>query len=511
MLTQEELLLRLNQLTLRYNLTWFDVKYDADKAINKINSFLGTKYPKLSTTMKSPNDTYSIPRTEKDAAGNITRIEDFEIIKEEFFHSVIIPYIASEILARDEEFTTIYNKYLLEMQEGLFDMFQKEFNSVPVEFRQNSDQGVFFGLDTAQGLIQHNERNLNIPTFQFRINYYPDNNNLYIPEGNSFTKDLNVYLYEKPAVLLFPQAPNNVFASIDGQFIYTFNGWTRQQKVLNEIGVTAANGYTVNQLTAGVTIIMRADLSLYAFWSFIRTLEITNLGLVNISSAARPNLINLIIPETIGSIIAKTIRSNFINDPAPPATDLLTQGIYLPKSILELQANAFNGFKGHTISLNQGLQTIRANAFADTPALFEIVIPDSVVTIEGNAFPVKLGKRLVIKTRVLEINKPAGWATVPANPLTQNYNTTSGSNTLTASSSANVTAGISVGQNITGTNIPANTVVTAVGSTTIQISNNATANATGTLMTFTGWYAKNVAGNTSDTSYNVEILWGYNG
>jgi hypothetical protein len=435
MLTQEELLLRLNQLTLRYNLTWFDVKYDADKAITKINSFLGTKYPKLSSIMKTPNDTYSIPQTEKDAAGVVTRIEDYEIIKEEYFHSVIIPYIASEILARDEEFTTIYNKYLLEMQEGLFDMFQKEFNSVPVEFRQNPDQGVFFGLDTAQGIIQHNERNLNIPTFQFRINYYADNNNLYIPEGYSFTKDLNVYLYEKPATILYPQPPLNEFASIDGQFIYTFNGWTRQQ---SSLGVTAANGYSLEQLQAAPIIVtMRGDLSLYAFWQATPTLTINNLGLVSIGADARAKLFNLIIPEKIGSIIAKTIKSNFITDPAAPSPDLLTQGIYLPKSILELQANAFNGFKGHTILLNQGLITIRAGAFAATPSLFEIVIPDTVLTIEAGSFPVVLGKRLVIKTRVLEINKPAGWVD--------------------------------------------------------------------------GWYAGNVVGNNAATSYNVEILWGYNG
>lgn len=507
MLTQQDLIDRLNQLTLRYNLTWFDVKYDADKAITKINSFLGTKYPKLSTTMTSPNDTYSIPRTEKDAAGVVTRIEDYEIIKEEYFHSVIIPYIAAEILARDEEFTTIYNKYLLEMQEGLFDMFQKEFNSVPVEFRQNSDQGVFFGLDTAQGLIQHNERNLNIPTFQFRINYYIDNNNLYIPEGISFPKDLNVYLYEKPATILYPQSPNNVFASIDGQFIYTFNGWTRQQ---SSAGVTAANGYSLQQLQAAPIIVpMRADLSLYAFWQAAPTLTSDTLGLISIGADVRAKLFNLIIPEKINSIIAKTIKSNFVTDPAAPNPDLLTQGIYLPKSILELQANAFTGFQGHTISLNQGLTTIRANAFSNTPALSEIVIPDSVLTIEGNAFPVKLNKRLVIKTRVLEVNKPAGWASVPATTLTQSYSTTSGSNTLTVSAGT-VTAGTSVGQNVTGTGIPANTVVTVVGSTTIQISNNATASGTATL-TFTGWYAKSVAGNSAANTYNVEILWGYNG
>jgi hypothetical protein len=409
MLTQQDLIDRLNQLTLRYNLTWFDIKYDADKAITKINSFLGTKYPKLTLYLKTPTDTYSIPQVKENENGVEETIADYEIIKEEYFHSIIIPYIAAEVLARDEEFTTIYNKYLLEMQEGLFDMFQKEFNSIPVEFRQNPDQGVFFGLDTAQGIIQHNERNLNIPTFRFRINYYPDNNNLYIPAGNSFTKDTKVYLYNEVATIDYPKPPFNVFASLDGQFIYTFDGWTREHTAL---GVTSSNGYSLAQLgvSGGIKVNMGADLSLYAFWSFIRTLEITALGLVNISTAARPNLVNLIIPEYINSIQAKTIRTNFISNPTAPTTDLLTKGIYLPKSILELQANAFDGFKGHTILLNQGLTTIRANAFANTPSLFEIIIPDSVLTIEAGAFPAVANKRLVIKTRVIEANRPVGWA-----------------------------------------------------------------------------------------------------
>ena len=33
---------RLNRLTIGYNITWDDVKYDADRAIDKINAFLGS-------------------------------------------------------------------------------------------------------------------------------------------------------------------------------------------------------------------------------------------------------------------------------------------------------------------------------------------------------------------------------------------------------------------------------------------------------------------------------------
>jgi hypothetical protein len=62
-------------------------------------------------------------------------------------------------------------------------------------------------------------------------------------------------------------------------------------------------------------------------------------------------------------------------------------------------------------------------------------------------------------------------------------NTSSGSNQITSMSSV---AGINVGALITGTGIPAGTVVTAVGTTTINISLNATATNTATTLSFSG-------------------------
>src|SRR5574344_456554 len=94
MVTLQGLVDRLNQLTLRYNLTWDQIKYDADKAIVKINNYMGTKYPPMSEVLLHSGATYTI-----NAAG--ARIE---IFPEEYIHSVVIPYIAMEILARDEEF-----------------------------------------------------------------------------------------------------------------------------------------------------------------------------------------------------------------------------------------------------------------------------------------------------------------------------------------------------------------------------------------------------------------------
>ena len=400
MLTQQELIDRLNQLTLRYNLTWFDIKFDADKAINKINSFLGAKYPKLSSYMISPTDTYSFTTTITNADTTTTTTE-YEIIKEEYFHSVIIPYIAMEVLSRDEEFTTIYNKYLTEMNDGLFDMFQKEFNSVPFEFRQNPNEGVFFGLDTAQGIIQHNERNLNIPTFKFRVNYYPNNNDIDLGPV-SFVTDPKAYVYDEEATILYP--PSTYYYSTDGATAYQFVSWSRQVKVL-------AASYT--EVVGVPTVVkMRSDLNLFAFWNKTSVLLNSSSGTVTINALHRPAIVNLVIPEYVNGIQVITIPTLFMALPATNPvitvnTDKLRGAIYLPDSVNVISHTAFAAFQGERIYLNEGLVTIEANAFMNTPNLREIIIPASVQNISIGAFPVVSGKHLVIKVRKLQANVPS--------------------------------------------------------------------------------------------------------
>jgi hypothetical protein len=401
MLTQQELIDRLNQLTLRYNLTWFDIKYDADKAINKINSFLGAKYPKLSTHMISPTDTYSFPFTKTKEDGT-TVTNDYEIIKEEYFHSVIIPYIAMEVLSRDEEFTTIYNKYLTEMNDGLFDMFQKEFNSVPFEFRQNPNEGVFFGLDTAQGITQHNERNLNIPTFKFRVNYYPNDNDIDLGLENIVT-DPKAYVYDEEATILYPSSI--YYYSTDGATAYQFDSWSRQVKVL-------AASYT-EVVGTPTKVKMRSDLNLFAFWNKTPVLQIVtgSSGTVVINAIHRAAIVNLVIPEYVNGIRVITIPTLFMALPATNPvmtvnTDKLRGAIHLPNSVNVISHTAFAAFQGERIYLNEGLVTIEANAFMNTPNLREIIIPASVQNISIGAFPAVSGKHLVIKVRKLEANVP---------------------------------------------------------------------------------------------------------
>ena len=131
---RSELITELNRMTLRYNLTWSDIKSDADKAIHQVNNLLGTDYPMLSKIMLSDNSEYS-ERVDD---------EDVPIIKDVYFYSVIIPFVAMEILARDEEFTTIFSKYQQEYMQGKFQMFSNEFNHVPDRYKRGRVEGVFF-------------------------------------------------------------------------------------------------------------------------------------------------------------------------------------------------------------------------------------------------------------------------------------------------------------------------------------------------------------------------------
>lgn len=131
---RKELVDELNRLTLRYNLRWEDIKSDADKAINQINNFLGVDYPLLSERMLTDDSAYT------DRVGAV----DVPIIKDQYFLSVIIPFIAMEVLARDEEFTTIFNKYQQEFEVGKFEMFKNEFNFIPDRYKRQREGGVFF-------------------------------------------------------------------------------------------------------------------------------------------------------------------------------------------------------------------------------------------------------------------------------------------------------------------------------------------------------------------------------
>lgn len=137
--TRAVMLKELNRLTLRYNLVWEDISTAADKAIYQINTLLGANFPSMTSILINDTATYSYIND---------RGTRFPIIKETYFHSVIFPFIAMEILAQDEEFTTIYQKYEQEFTKGKFEMFANEFNYVPSIFKRAQPQGLFFPANT---------------------------------------------------------------------------------------------------------------------------------------------------------------------------------------------------------------------------------------------------------------------------------------------------------------------------------------------------------------------------
>ena len=148
-MTQQDIVNELNRMVIGYNINWDMIKYDADRAIMRINSHLGAEYPMISQVLLSPNHRYTITKNG----------HEYPIFPERYLLTVVIPFIATEILARDEEFTTIYNKYVVDFENGLFDMFQNEYNKVPLVFRQDTDVGVFFDKDHPNHKIHQDRDN----------------------------------------------------------------------------------------------------------------------------------------------------------------------------------------------------------------------------------------------------------------------------------------------------------------------------------------------------------------
>lgn len=390
MITQQDLINRLNQLTLRYNLTWNDIKYDADKAIAKINAYLGTNYPPISQVMLNNLSGYSM-----NASGY--RVE---IFPDEYFHSVVIPYIAMEVLARDEEFTTIYNKYMSELEDGLFTMFQKEFNRVPMAFRQTNDRGVFFAEDTALAKVARNLTE-NLPTFRFRVYYHVNNSAIILSTLTAahFLEDNRAYDYQEKATILGWDI-NLILYSFNGTTAYKFAGWD----------LDPIHGDTTSAPVTGDEVVMTNDIHLYAVWEEESTLDYNAFTGLSIKTKHASSLTYLEIPNYVDGQLVKKISTDFSLN----AINLET--IVLPAYLELISGNAFAGFMGSHIIFKEtptsGLYpgiTLSSNSFYNTPNLTEIVLPTNIVTIESGAFPTVVNKRMIIYCRYLETNKPGNW------------------------------------------------------------------------------------------------------
>ena len=399
MITQQEIVDRVNDLTLHYHVSWESIKYDADKAIAKINSFVGTKFPTMSSILTSPTVPYAF-RSGADADGPL----DTLYFEDEHIHSVIIPYIAMEILARDEEFTTVYNKYQLEVEDGLFSMFQKVFNRVPLDFRQDPDQGVFFGSDSALAAVAKNDM-AHLPVYTFKVHYHVNQDDIVLGEGIVFVRDTRAYTYQDTAVV---KGWNYELLSASGALAYQFTGWT-------------SDGITVRDpsFAVGTEIVMVSDVHYYATWDVKSTLTNTPEGVLNIKNEYKHSLVNLVIPNIVDNNMVRTIPTNFL---------LSTAGAYghadrimsieLPDFLTEIEPSAFNAFQGDEIifpdtvvdNLSYGGIRIGAAAFVSTPNLTGIILPVNVRTVLEGAFPIVNGKEIKIYVESLIQNKPQFYA-----------------------------------------------------------------------------------------------------
>ena len=383
MITQQDMIDELNRIVIGYNITWDAIKNDADRAIMKINAHLGAEYPMMSAVMLSPRHRYTIK------CDGI----DHPIFPERYILTVVIPFIATEVLARDEEFTTIYNKYAMDFENGLFDMFQNEFNKVPVEFRQDKDVGVFFSKDIAEHKI-HEERDAQLPKFLFNV-YYHFNHDYY-PSTKPFTIDTKKYKYGESVTVLEP----TISKFIQGIDCYEFLGWALDT---NTTVVHQANDKINN---------IHSDVHLYARWKVTCVLNISN-GVLSINPTYAQDVTTLIIPPYVKGQHVEVIAQGFDQD----AINLIS--VKLPRNNLTISTDAFTQPSLHQLILPSYdyLRDFPQDVRIQTDAIHGtsipyLYIPYSISVISENAISG------VLKIQCEIESNPSSWATNDADEIT---------------------------------------------------------------------------------------------
>lgn len=304
-MTQQDIVNELNKMIIGYNINWNMIKYDADKAIMKINAHLGAEFPMMSTIMLSPNHRYTIKYKHK----------DLPIFPERYILTVVIPFIATEILARDEEFTTIYNKYAMDFENGLFDMFQNEFNKVLPVFRQDPDVGVFFSEDSVR-YKQHKQLESRLPDIAYNV-YYHFNEQW--ADVEQFSIDPKKYKYGSSIIV----KDSTIKEFIKDLTVYKFVGWMLEP---NDTTIISPEEEILD---------VTSDIHLYAKWKKECILNVNDSGTVTINSTYADKLINLDIPSIINGKRVSIIPTDFDTD----AYNLVR--VTLPRTDLTIAQDAF--------------------------------------------------------------------------------------------------------------------------------------------------------------------------
>jgi hypothetical protein len=368
MLKQSDIVERVNRLAVGYTVHWDDIKYDADKAIMKINDFLGANFPPMSKILDRQEATYSV--------------RGVQIIKDQYILSIVVPFIAMEILARDEEFTTVFNKFAQDVDDALFSMFQREFNNIPSVFLQGGDVGVFFPNTSS---IAEGVSDKGIDVFRFSVQYALNNTNIV----GTVRAPVDTVAYKYRDHFTVMDMPTREVISSDGIFVYKFAGWYGQDG---------------REYPVGAVYELLDDVILTARWEKFYTLSVNNHGLVSIKDPYVSLIKNLSIPSHIEGRTVRRLKPNFFEQ-SPQI-----ESVRLPNTFQELDNSMVSHFKGSALHIEPlGVpMSIASGTFASVcPNLKTIIIPKRVNAIGSNAFAFVDGR--VVYCEILEQNKPQDW------------------------------------------------------------------------------------------------------
>lgn len=419
-MNQQDIVNIINSSLVDYNVRWNDIKYMADKAILKINSYLGAKYPPMSEVLQSPEHTYTVRINNK----------DLPIFPEKYIHTVVIPFIQSEVLAKDEEFTTIYNKYVMDYDNGLFEMMSNEYNRIPKPFRQDVDSGVFFTNDGyAPTFGKHNHphhphhpyhpyhphhphhSHHEIPRFECSVKYHINNPN--IKMTTQFTNDIIKYPYGAEVKVLNCVSDPQLKA-VDGYercffdintdcILYRFAGWSYNER-------TQEIAFKPGEAWGDITV--RGDVNLYAVWKEESIFD-NNAGTIFVKNEDIARCVtNLVIPENVNEYPVYAIdtrfdkdMSNLVSVTLPKTVNIISSLAFTQSSLVNIIFPEYNYlFNAPNINLAEGA------IYMPTPnKLRALYLPYSIRNISASGINVGTNY-LEIYCEVPESDKPDGWA-----------------------------------------------------------------------------------------------------
>jgi len=376
-MTQQDILNRLKSFNITTHVTWDLIKYDADEAINKINDYLGTAYPKMSEVLQSPLHSYSVELCGK----------KIPIFPDRYINSVVIPFIASEILAREEEFTTVYNKYIMDVENGLFSMFQNEFNRVPLMFRQSPDEGVFFEE-------QHPVRPATIDVLGFHVHYHINLGD----DAGYYTKDITFdpTAYTIKDSIIVKDITQPIVVNTDlGYYCYKFRGWSRDPRITTEPIIYEPGDEILNPIS---------DIHFYAVWDKQLTILVGIDGYVSIKYEFLNKIKHLRLPAVVNGRTITKLPNDFINYNG-------IQSVTLPSTLEVIERGAFKSYGGEVIFPKYNANTLSPNIRIQTDAFDEycdidtVYLPRSVAAIATGAFKCTT----VFLCEYVEHLKPDAW------------------------------------------------------------------------------------------------------